>query len=158
MQGAEALLVARQRAVAELGVAVSEDVARFQPSVLITTPSSALRLEQAESLRIVMVTGEPGGSIGACRRLIEGRGGARCVDVYALHELGVVGWSCPERSDCLHLDDHALRRKLGAAGRATVEERFDLRRSAEELAGLFGVVREREPRTTARGLPWRSAR
>jgi len=56
------------------------------------------------------------------------------------------------------LDDHALRRKLGAAGRATVEERFDLRRSAEELAGLFGVVREREPRTTARGLPWRSAR
>ena len=56
------------------------------------------------------------------------------------------------------LDDHALRRKLGAAGRATVEERFDLRRSAEELASLFGVVREREPRTTARGLPWRSAR
>ena len=98
-----------QRALAELGVAVSEDVARFQPSVLITTPSSALRLEQAESLRIVMVTGEPGGSIGACRRLIEGRGGARCVDVYALHELGVVGWSCPEQSDCLHLDDHALR-------------------------------------------------
>ena len=43
------------------------------------------------------------------------------------------------------LDDAALRRRLGSAGRATVEQRFDLRRSAEELATLFGVVPERKP-------------
>ena len=42
------------------------------------------------------------------------------------------------------LDDQGLRRRLGAAGRATVEQRFDLRRSAEELAALFGMVREAE--------------
>src|SRR5439155_14651278 len=38
------------------------------------------------------------------------------------------------------LDDTALRRRLGSAGRATVEQRFDLRSSAEELATLFGAA------------------
>jgi glycosyltransferase involved in cell wall biosynthesis len=38
------------------------------------------------------------------------------------------------------LDDGALRARLGSAGRAAVEERFDERRTAEELAALLGVT------------------
>jgi glycosyltransferase involved in cell wall biosynthesis len=37
------------------------------------------------------------------------------------------------------LDDAALRARLGSAGRAAVEERFDERRTAEEMAVLLGV-------------------
>jgi hypothetical protein len=40
------------------------------------------------------------------------------------------------------LEDPALRMRVGLAGRATVEQRFDLR-SAEELATLFGVAPRR---------------
>ena len=47
------------------------------------------------------------------------------------------------------LDDAALRRRLGLAGRATVAQRFDLRRSAEELATLFGVAPERKSCTSS---------
>ena len=43
------------------------------------------------------------------------------------------------------LDDAGMRRRLGSAGRGTVQERFDVRNSAEELAALFGIAREREP-------------
>src|SRR5437870_9326311 len=43
------------------------------------------------------------------------------------------------------LDDAGIRRRLGSAGRGTVQERFDLRNSAQELAALFGVAREQEP-------------
>jgi glycosyltransferase involved in cell wall biosynthesis len=42
------------------------------------------------------------------------------------------------------LDDADMRRKLGSAGRGTVQERFDVRHSARELAALFGVAREAE--------------
>ena len=38
------------------------------------------------------------------------------------------------------LDDGALRARLGSAGRAAVEERFDERRTAEEMAALLGVT------------------
>ncbi len=43
------------------------------------------------------------------------------------------------------LDDAGIRRRLGSAGRGTVQERFDLRNSAQELAALFGVAREPKP-------------
>ena len=43
------------------------------------------------------------------------------------------------------LDDASMRRRLGSAGRETVQERFDVRHSAEELAALFGVAPERKP-------------
>jgi len=43
------------------------------------------------------------------------------------------------------LDDASMRRRLGSAGRETVQERFDVRNSAEELAALFGVAPERKP-------------
>src|SRR5207244_7321428 len=54
----------------------------------------------------VFVTGEPGGSLTSTRRAIEERlGAARCVDIYALTELGVVGWSCAGPAAGLHLDE-----------------------------------------------------
>ena len=42
------------------------------------------------------------------------------------------------------LDDAALRTRLALAGRAAVEERFDQRRTAEEMAVLLGVTGKRE--------------
>jgi glycosyltransferase involved in cell wall biosynthesis len=36
------------------------------------------------------------------------------------------------------LEDPGRRRELGAAARATVEEDFDVRVAAEQLASLFG--------------------
>ncbi len=43
------------------------------------------------------------------------------------------------------LDDGALRARLGSAGRAAVEERFDERRTAEEMAALLGVTEGSAP-------------
>ena len=42
------------------------------------------------------------------------------------------------------LDDAGMRGRLGSAGRGTVQERFDVRSSAQELAALFGGAREAE--------------
>jgi phenylacetate-CoA ligase len=91
------------------------DLLDFAPTVLITTPTDALRLARlaaerrvdlAETpLTRVVVTGEPGGSIGNTRRLIEERFGAACLDVYALTEAGVVGWGC-SATDGIHLNEH----------------------------------------------------
>jgi phenylacetate-CoA ligase len=95
-----------------------DEIVRWAPTVLISTPGEALRLTHAAAdqhvdltvspLELVVVTGEPGGSLSSVRRRIEDRLGARCVDVYALGELGAVGWSCRVRSDSLHLGDGEL--------------------------------------------------
>jgi phenylacetate-CoA ligase len=87
----------------------------FAPTVLITTPTEALRVarQAAEqkldlteaSVQRVVVTGEPGGSIGNTRRSIEERFGAACLDVYALTEVGVVGWGCGAANG-IHLNQH----------------------------------------------------
>jgi phenylacetate-CoA ligase len=91
------------------------DVLEFGPTVLLSTPSDALRLAQAAVLeqfdlgaspvRLVVVTGEPGGSLDVTRRLLEGCWGAECLDVYALSEVGVVGMGCRWRTDGIHLDE-----------------------------------------------------
>jgi phenylacetate-CoA ligase len=91
-----------------------EDVLRFEPSVLVCTPTDALRLAQTAAdrrvdladrpLRLLVVTGEPGGSIGSTRRRMEDAFGAHCLDVYALTEAGVVGWGC-QLGSSIHLDD-----------------------------------------------------
>ncbi len=94
------------------------DIREFAPTVLIATVSDALRLahlaafehvDLAETtVRLMIVSGEPGGSLPVTRRIIEGRWGATCLDVYALTELGIVGWGCSTRGDGLHLDDSQL--------------------------------------------------
>ena len=84
----------------------------FRPTVLITTPTDALQLSHSDELaghvRLVFVSGEPGGSIPSTRRALEERLGARCVDVYALTEAGVVGWSCLAAPGGVHLDEDAF--------------------------------------------------
>jgi phenylacetate-CoA ligase len=93
------------------------DVHDFAPTVLIGTVSDTLDLAYAAAVddvdladtavRLVVVTGEQGGSLPATRRIIEGRWGATCLDVYAVTELGVVATGC-DRGDGLHLDDSLL--------------------------------------------------
>jgi phenylacetate-CoA ligase len=86
-----------------------QDVAQFEPTVLMSTPGAALSLAQQGSdigsVRLVVVTGAPGGSLEVTRHSIEDRWGALCLDVYAVTELGVVGWGCVTRRDGIHLDD-----------------------------------------------------
>jgi phenylacetate-CoA ligase len=88
------------------------DVEQFGPTVLVSTPTNCLRLvrqgDDSSDVRMVVVTGEPGGSLEVTRRRIEQRWGAYCLDIYALTELGPVGWGCRQRSDGIHLDDSVL--------------------------------------------------
>jgi phenylacetate-CoA ligase len=91
-----------------------EDVLQFAPTVLVCTPTDALRLTHAAAerrteladgpLTLVVVTGEPGGSIGTTRRRIEDQFGARCLDVYQLIEAGIVGWGCSGSGGGIHLN------------------------------------------------------
>jgi phenylacetate-CoA ligase len=105
------------RAVLELDVLSTVvddpvDAPEFDSTVLIATPTDALRLARTvgeEQISRVFVTGEPGGSLGSTRRAIEEQLGARCIDVYALTELGVVGWSCAAQPGGVHLDETAFR-------------------------------------------------
>jgi phenylacetate-CoA ligase len=89
------------------------DVVQFRPTALVGTPTDALRLAQPRDdlsqVHTVVVTGEPGGSLDVTRRAIETRWGAYCLDVYALTELGPVGWGCRRRGDGIHLDDCSLQ-------------------------------------------------
>jgi phenylacetate-CoA ligase len=91
-----------------------DEVKHFAPTVLVCTPTDALRLahmaaeqriELADGpITLVLVTGEPGGSISSTRRRIEDQFGARCLDVYQLIEAGVVGWGCSGRGGGIHLN------------------------------------------------------
>jgi len=88
------------------------DVADFAPTVLVSTPADAVRLAErgsdAGEVRLVVVSGGPGGSLEVTRHTIEDRWGARCLDVYALTELGAIGWGCGMRGDGIHLEDTTL--------------------------------------------------
>ncbi len=75
-----------------------------QPTVLVCTPSYALRLAEvahaagvdAASLpiRVTIHAGEPGASIAATKKRIETAWGARCVDHTGLTEVGATGFTC----------------------------------------------------------------
>jgi phenylacetate-CoA ligase len=87
-------------------------------TVLMCTPSDALRLAEAaaqqhldlgeSAVRLVFVTGEPGGHVPHTRQRIEDRFGARCVDVYGLAELGPVGWECPAGPNGIHIHEELV--------------------------------------------------
>jgi phenylacetate-CoA ligase len=88
-------------------------------TVLCCTPTYALRLAEvaaeeradggpdlAEStVRLIIVAGEPGGSIPATRARIEESWGARVIDHHGLTEVGPVSFECLERPGGLHLND-----------------------------------------------------
>ncbi len=75
-----------------------------QPTVLVCTPSYALRLAEvaragdvdpaALGIRVTIHAGEPGASIPATRRRIEAAWGARCIDHTGLTEVGATGFTC----------------------------------------------------------------
>jgi phenylacetate-CoA ligase len=88
----------------------------IEPSVVCCTPTYALRLAEvaaerrgrplsASSVRVVIVAGEPGGSIPATRRRIEQEWGARVIDQYGLTEVGPVTFECWEGQGALHVNE-----------------------------------------------------
>jgi phenylacetate-CoA ligase len=88
----------------------------IRPSVVCCTPTYALRLAEVaadrkerplseSSVRVVIVAGEPGGSIPATRRRIEREWGARVIDQHGLTEVGPVSFECWEGPGCLHVNE-----------------------------------------------------
>src|SRR5215510_14004967 len=86
-------------------------------TVVCCTPTYALRLaEIAEqerplrplsesTVRVLIVAGEPGGSIPATRERIERSWGARVIDHHGLTEVGPVSFECWEAPGFLHLNE-----------------------------------------------------
>jgi phenylacetate-CoA ligase len=86
----------------------------IRATVLCCTPTYALRLAEVAaaehhaplsegSVRVIIVAGEPGGSIPATRDRIESSWGARAIDHHGLTETGPASFECWERPGGLHL-------------------------------------------------------
>ena len=88
-----------------------------EATVVCCTPTYALRLAEIaardwpgrpladSSVRLLIVAGEPGGSIPATRRRIEQSWGARVIDHHGLTEVGPVSFECVEAPGFLHLNE-----------------------------------------------------
>jgi phenylacetate-CoA ligase len=88
-----------------------------QATVVCCTPTYALRLAEIaaqdwperrladSSVRILIVAGEPGGSIAATRQRIEESWGARVIDHHGLTEVGPVSFECWEAPGGLHVNE-----------------------------------------------------
>ena len=84
-------------------------------TVVCCTPTYALRLAEVaaeegrdlseSSVRVVIVAGEPGGSIPATRERIERSWGARVIDHHGLTELGPISFECWEAPGFLHVNE-----------------------------------------------------
>ena len=87
----------------------------LQPTVVCCTPTYALRLIEVastvggtladNSVRVLIVAGEPGGNIPATRRRIEAGWGARVIDHHGLTEVGPISFECWESSGFVHLNE-----------------------------------------------------
>jgi len=89
-------------------------------TVVCCTPTYALRLAEiaaherpqrplAEStVRVLIVAGEPGGSIPATRERIERSWGARVIDHHGLTEVGPVSFECWDAPGFLHVNEGAF--------------------------------------------------
>jgi phenylacetate-CoA ligase len=88
-----------------------------RPSVICCTPTYALRLAEVAAaehppgwlaglgVRVLIVAGEPGGSIPATRERIESAWNARVIDHHGLTEVGPVSFECWEAPGFLHLNE-----------------------------------------------------
>jgi phenylacetate-CoA ligase len=85
-------------------------------TVVCCTPTYALRLAEiaeherrrplsAGTVRMLIVAGEPGGSIPATRERIERSWGARVIDHHGLTEVGPVSFECWEAPGFLHVNE-----------------------------------------------------
>ena len=91
-------------------------------------------------------------SISVTGRAIEHRYGARALDVYAMTELGVVGWTCREFPEHLHLDDRMLKLDVDQLGELIVTHRT-MGTPLEHIA-LATWYGSRRPRAVATGARW----
>ena len=91
-------------------------IQQFRPTVLVATPTYALRLAEvareigvdprSTSVRIVTTAGEPGAIVPAIRRAIEEAWDAKALDLYGISELmGSTSWECPNHPDRMHLTE-----------------------------------------------------
>jgi phenylacetate-CoA ligase len=87
-------------------------------TVVCCTPTYALHLAEVASregirlrdsaVRVVIVAGEPGGSIPATRQRIEQEWGARVIDHHGLTEVGPLSFECWEAPGFLHVNEGAF--------------------------------------------------
>ena len=89
----------------------------IQATVVCCTPTYALRLAEVaaeefperslaqSSVRVLIVAGEPGGSIPATRERIERSWGARVIDHHGMTEVGPISFECWETPGALHLNE-----------------------------------------------------
>ena len=90
----------------------------LHPTVICCTPTYALRLLDvagemrgraadlsASSVRMLIVAGEPGGSIATTRQRIETGWGARVIDHHGLTEVGPISFECWESPGALHVNE-----------------------------------------------------
>jgi phenylacetate-CoA ligase len=89
-------------------------------TVVCCTPTYALRLAEVAAeerperalaegpVRILIVAGEPGGSIRATREQIERSWGARVIDHHGMTEVGPISFECWESPGSLHLNEGAF--------------------------------------------------
>ena len=87
------------------------------PTVICCTPTYALRLLDVAreaggretladcAVRVIIVAGEPGGSIPATRQRIERGWGARVIDHHGLTEVGPISFECLEAPGFLHVNE-----------------------------------------------------
>jgi phenylacetate-CoA ligase len=105
-----------------------------QANVLCCTPTYALRLAEVAAeekidlaqspVKLIIVAGEPGGSIPATRaRLEQIWPGARVFDHHGMTEVGPVSYECPSRPGVLHVIETSYLAEVidPANGRATEE-------------------------------------
>jgi phenylacetate-CoA ligase len=88
-------------------------IADNQATVLCCTPTYALRLAEiaaeqgidlaSGSVRMLIVAGEPGGSIPSIRSRIESAWGARVIDHWGMTEIGALAVECAENPGGLHI-------------------------------------------------------
>lgn len=103
-------------------------------TVLCATPTYAIRLAEVAAeegidlattkIRMLVVAGEPGGSIPGTRTHIEKLWhGARVVDHHGMTETGPVTYACPKRPDVLHVIESGYIAEIidPASGRAVPE-------------------------------------
>ena len=95
-------------------------IEQYRPDVMLATPTYALYLGETAreigmdlaktSISIVIVSGEPGGSIPATRHAIEALWGARCYELYGIAEIGPTNPGCPLQEGVHLCEDwyHAL--------------------------------------------------
>jgi phenylacetate-CoA ligase len=124
-----------------------------QATVVCCTPTYALRLaevaaelvkqrggtvsEMLKSVRLLIVAGEPGGSVPSIRRKIEAAWGARVIDHWGMTEIGPLAGECVENPGGLHiLETECIAEIIDSA----TEQPFDLTDTSAPVRGELVIT------------------